>query len=256
MLKNLKIAVISGLRLDQGKTSIVDNLVVPRLLNPTRFEIEVASTGSAKPGITRIAAAQMSQLREALMDLSPEDSLVVDVGGSQYSEFLVSLSQFRSTSAELTRIVYVMKYGGIKQSDAIGALIKLFEMGVEPQKVSVVFNGAPYLVGLEELRKNLASEFSKVFESSSKFGFHICPTPIVYADALFRTVFHSPDWTIDSLANAPDFRENIRSLKKNGQEVPTALFVLEAAQENARSFGKANLDAVWQEIMSVTQGDE
>lgn len=253
MKSGLKIALLSGSRMDQGKTSIADNLFMPYLPNPLRFEVEKSSTGSSKSGVQRISPNQLAVLREALMNLADDENLVCDVGGSAYADFMEWLSQFRSTTREFNLLIYVIKIGGIKQADALTALAELFEMSAEPSKVSVVFNGAPYTIGLEALRRNLAVEFAEVFACGKELGFHVCTTPIVYADHLYKTVFHSPDWTIDSLANGPDFRSQIRALKRAGEEIPPALLILEAAQENARSFGKANLDAIREEIMSKHQ---
>lgn len=253
MNQALKIAVLSGQRLDQGKTAIVDNLIAPRLNNLVRIEIESASTGSSKPNVTRIPATKLPLLRQALLTLDEDDSLVCDVGGSEYSAFMHEVTQYRSTTAEFDRFLFVMRAGGgIKEADAMDSIIELLGMGVAPEKVSVIFNYAPYVVGLPALRENLRAQFGNVFSKAAKAGFHVCATPLINADPLYKIVFHSPTLTIDSLANGADYRAEMKALKKSGKEIPESLYVLESAQENARSFGKANLDAVWSEIMAAS----
>lgn len=247
----LNLVTLSGSRMDQGKTSLMDNLAAPRIADMIRYEVDRGSTGSSKKNVLRISPDSLGDLREALMNLNAGESLGCDVGGSVYREFMLWLSQFKSTTREFDLMLYVIKFGGIKQADALDGLTELFELGAEPGKVSVVFNGAPYTLGLQNLRRNLEQEFLEVFECGKEHGFHVCTTPIVSADHLYKTVFHTADWTIDSLSSGPDFRSQIRDLKNAGQEIPKALLVLEAAQENARSFGKQNLDAVWEEIMSA-----
>ena len=253
MTTNLKLAVLSGRRMDQGKTSFVDNVIATRLDNLIRIEIESASTGSAKEGITRIPATQLPELRDALLDLDDDQNLVVDVGGSEYGDFMREITQYRSTTAEFDRFVFVMRAGGIKQLDALESIMELISMGAEPAKVSVLFNFAPYTVGLPNLRATLRAQFGGVFDAADKAGFHVCETPIMAADAMYKTVFGSKKWNIDALASGQDFRLQMKELRKAGQPVPDALRALESAQENARSFGKPNLDAVWDEIMTATR---
>lgn len=251
MSTQMNIAVLSGRRMDQGKTSIVDNLIAPRIDNLVRVEIESASTGSSKDGVNRIPASQLPKLREAILDLDDDQSLVCDVGGAEYGSFMAEITKYASTAAEFHRFLFVMRCGPIKEADALESISELLQMGAKPSQVSVVFNCAPYQVGLDRVRASLREEFRNVFEKAEQAGFHVCETPIVEAIDLYKTVFGSSQWSIDSLASAPNLRDEIKALKRAGQEVPDTLRQLELAQENARSFAKANLDAVWSEIVAA-----
>ena len=238
--------------MEQGKSTIVDNLISTRLENLIRFEVDFESTGSAKPGITRITGDQLQTLRRSLHTLGDSQSLVCDIGGTQFSNFMTTLSQFRGTTSEFDRIIFVMRSTGIKEGDALDSIADLIEKGADPSKVSVIFNFEPYTVGLESLRSKLRSRLAKVFESAEKFGFHVCETPIIEAAYLYTNLFNSRDWTVDDLDRAPDFKDQIRELVSKSKDVPEALFELESWQENARSFAKPNLDAVWSEILSAS----
>jgi len=114
----------------------------------------------------------------------------------------------------------VMRAGGIKQLDALESIMELISMGAEPAKVSVLFNFAPYTVGLPNLRATLRAQFGGVFDAADKAGFHVCETPIMAADAMYKTVFGSKKWNIDALASGQDFRLQMKELRKAGQPVP------------------------------------
>ena len=254
MAEGYKLAVVSGSRMDQGKSTIVDNLIAPRLENLVRFEIESLSTGSQKAGITKIKGCELQILRRSLLILPDTHNFVCDVGGSEFVNFMAEMLRYKSTAGEFDRILFVMRSTGIKEGDSLASIAELIEMGAHPDKVSVIFNFELFTVGLAEMRRNLRARFAKVFAGADEYGFQVCQTPIVNAELLYKAVFNSPDWTVDGLANAPNFRIKIKELVAGGKEVPEALFVLEALQEQARSFGKANLDAVWAEIMAASQG--
>lgn len=249
-------AVLAGTGTDAGKTvAVTDCLLGTRVPNLIRFEIEDRSTGSAKIAPEqRIPATDLSKLRRALLDLEDDQNLVCDVGGTEYVSFMNEIAKARSTAKRIDRFIFVMRAVGIKQGDALNSIAELVDMGAEPRKISVIFNFAPFTQGLDRLRANLRKDFEKVFEASEQVGFHICPTPIMRADALYRAVANSKKWTIDGLASAPDFGLQLAELRRAGT-VPDSFYEMELVQDNARSFGKPNLDAVWRELLAAAEAE-
>ena len=253
-----KTVVLSGLATDAGKTSTVDNLFAPRVGNLIRVEIEHANKGSAKEGVNRIRSSQLAALRSQLIDMEEDQNLIVDLGASEYREFMAGIAKFKSTAAEFDRFVLIIK-AQMKQDTAMKSIAELLDLGIEAEKIVVIFNRAPFdrYKTIPEVHAEMRLQFEQVFEAAGQVGFHVVETPILDVEEVYKFCFQSPKWTIDGLASAPSFREEIRAFKKSnpGQPVPANMFAMDLLQEQCRSFVKVNLDLVWKNFMALDHAE-
>lgn len=253
-----KTVVLSGLATDAGKTSAVDNLFAPRIDNLIRVEIEHANKGSAKPGVIRIRSSQIAGLRSQLLDLDEDQNLIVDLGASEYRDFMAGIAKLKSTTAEFDRFVLIVK-AEMKQDTAMKGIAELLNLGIDPEKIVVIFNRALFNkdTPLPDLHAEMRVQFAQVFEAADKVGFHVVKTPIVDVEDVYKFCFLSPIWTIDGLASAPSFREEVRAFRKAnpGQPTPANLHAMDQLQDQCRSFVKLNLDQVWADFMALDRAE-
>jgi hypothetical protein len=251
MYQGLKIAVLSGVNTNVGKTAFVDNCIATRLPNLVRLEIEDISTGSRKPGIIKLRGDEIPRLREALSVVKKNNTnLVCDVGGSEYGRFLSELKLAPSTASRFDHFVFLMR-SGIKQSDATGVVEELIRLAVPPEKISVLFGMAPYQPNLRQIQEKLEITFRHVYETAKDLGYHICKTPVVSIPDLYTFLSGEPDLTVDGLVAAKNFDDEVVKLEDEGKDVPIRLSVMAMVQENARTFAKANMDEIWNELSTA-----
>lgn len=247
----MKAAIVSR-DLNVGKTTLTDCMAAAFLSNLVRVEVEAANTGSAKAGVIRITPHRIDELLQAMLYLEDDQNLVCDVGGSEYERFFTAIAMNQGIATEFDRFILVMKAGGVvKEDDALDSVRELIGFGVDPAKISVVFNGAAHTYrGIDEAREVLRRQFPLVFKAEAVYGFRICPTPVIQIDALYKAVFKSPDWTVEALAKAPPMWDQMKALIASKTKVPDELSKWAVLQKQSY-LAWANLQAVWNEVLAA-----
>src|SRR5690625_4426813 len=181
----MKVAVInfSG---NPGKTTLVDNLLAPRI-KATRYEVETINAGNEQREDTeRITGDDFGDLQEDLMQL---ESAIVDVGASNAEEFVKQMSQFYGSHEEFDFFVVPVVSEGKQQTDTVKTIKTLAGMGVQPEKIRVVFRSDDFVDLQEDLMQlesaivdvgaSNAEEFvkqmSQFYGSHEEFDFFVVP---------------------------------------------------------------------------------
>jgi len=230
----MKVAVInfSG---NPGKTTLVDNLLAPRI-KATRYEVETINAGNEQREDTeRITGDDFGDLQEDLMQL---ESAIVDVGASNAEEFVKQMSQFYGSHEEFDFFVVPVVSEGKQQTDTVKTIKTLAGMGVQPEKIRVVFNKV-------NLKK--AADVSRLF--SIMFGFHeaeklftLQPGAVVYENEIYDRLRRLNKNVSEIVADETDYRAMLREAKSD-DEKETAISMI-SAKRLAMSAHK-NLDDVF-----------
>ncbi|MBC8641981.1 plasmid stabilization protein [Caballeronia sp. EK] len=229
----MKVAVInfSG---NPGKTTLVDNLLAPRM-NAPKFEVETINAGSSGSNAERLKGKDYGGLQEDLMTL---DSAIVDVGASNVEEFIKQMSQFDGSHEEFDYFVVPAVSEKKQQIDTVNTIETLAGLGVPPKKIRVVFNK----VELED-----ASDVQRLF--STVFGFHaerkcftLKPEAAVFRNEIFERLRVLKKNVSEIVADATDYRAMLR--EATDEDVKARAVSMISAQRLAKSAHK-NLDDVY-----------
>ncbi|HAL39099.1 MAG TPA: hypothetical protein DCP03_13725 [Polaromonas sp.] len=254
----LKFLVTSGDTADQGKTTIADNILAPRLSNPIRLEIENnESSSSRKQDVRRFTVDQFLDIKYEFNSAEDGRGLICDVGASEYKEFMaVCKRKFGGVTNYFERVLFVIKAGATKEQLALIKLRDLLSFGLDAKKLSVVFNCADFddsNIAAAEAR--IRTTFAQVYETGEDFGFHVCKTPIYQDDDFYRSVFKSRKFDASSICDEQNFALKVRELTKSGlsksNEDVQKYMLLDDLQSAALTSVRPNLDSVWEEIMAA-----
>src|SRR6218665_2045156 len=130
----MKIAVInfSG---NVGKSTIALHLLMPRMPNPKLIAVESIN---ADAGTTQtLRGRQFGALQQYLHTL---DSAVVDIGASNAEDLLNLMKAYRGSHEDFDCFVVPTVPSIKQQKDTIATLIELSRLGVQPERLKLVFN--------------------------------------------------------------------------------------------------------------------
>lgn len=238
----MKIAVInfSG---NPGKTTLVDNLLAPRM-TAQKFRVETVNTGALNdPLAETVKGKDFGELQEELMLL---ESAIVDVGASNVEEFIKQMGQFDGSHEEFDCFVVPVVSEKKQQIDSANTIETLAALGVPAHKIRVVFNK----VELED-----AGDVSRLF--STIFGLHAAtrcftlkPDAVVFRNDIFERLLTLQKSVSDIVADTTDYRALLREARDDDAKAHAVGMI--SAQRLAKSAQK-NLDDVYQALF--TQGE-
>ncbi|WP_250479853.1 MULTISPECIES: StbB family protein [unclassified Caballeronia] len=232
----MKLAVInfSG---NPGKTTLVDNLLAPRM-NAPKFEVETINAGSSSTDAERLKGKDYGSLQEELMTL---DSAIVDVGASNVEEFIKQMSQFDGSHDEFDYFVVPAVSEKKQQIDTVNTIETLAGLGVPAKKIRVVFNK----VELED-----ANDMPRLF--STVFGLHAAhpcftlkPEAAVFKNEIFERLRLLKKNVSEIIADETDYRAMLRHATDEHTKEHAVSMI--SAQRLAKSAHK-NLDDVYKAL--------
>ncbi|GAB3628086.1 plasmid stability protein StbB [Pandoraea terrae] len=137
----VKILVIHSTSL-VGKSTIVASLLHPQLNSPGVFSVETQNQGAGRYGIdvVRYCASNFQQLFDDII-LEPND-LIVDVSASQYFYIMDEFDRVRGAINDFNVVIVPTTPDGRVQEDTIGAIEMLRKVGLQLEKLRVLFNRA------------------------------------------------------------------------------------------------------------------
>lgn len=235
----MKVAVInfSG---NPGKTTIVDNLLAPRMAAP-KFRVETINAGAGDESDTeRLKGKDFGGLQEDLMML---ESAIVDVGASNVEEFIKQMGQFDGSHEEFDCFVVPVVSEKKQQIDTVNTIETLAGLGVPARKIHVIFNK----VELED-----ASDISRIF--STIFGLHaetkcftLRPDAVIFRNEIFERLHILKKNVSEIVEDQTDYRAVLREAK--GDDAKAHAVGMISAQRLAKSAQK-NLDDIYRMLFS------
>lgn len=176
----MKVAVLnySG---SVGKTVIASHLLEPRIAGAEVIAVESTNESAADLGLDaeQLRGDQFGRLFRKLLTAS---ALIVDVGASNIEDFLAELAKYDDAQAEIDYFVLPVVSTGKAQRETIKTIAALTSIGVDPQRIRVLFNmvdssveeefndilGQAHLVGGFVANPKAMLEKNEVFELLAK----------------------------------------------------------------------------------------
>ncbi|TDK61217.1 hypothetical protein [Sapientia aquatica] len=137
--------VYTGITGKCGKSSLVNSLEFPRMPNATIIRVETINN-SGLSGCNSEIFLKGRDLGQLETELVKVEDAIIDVGASNIESFLLSLnSEFESHQIFDYFIVPVIARASaqIEMSESITTLKTLAKMGIEPERIKVIFNRLP-----------------------------------------------------------------------------------------------------------------
>ncbi|UIF89248.1 hypothetical protein [Cupriavidus sp. UYPR2.512] len=137
----LKILVIHSTSM-VGKSTTVASLLHPRLKSPRVFSVEKQNQDAGRFGIdvVRYRAPDFKKLIEDII-FEPRD-LIVDVGASQYADVMKEFARLQGAINDFDVVIVPTTPDGRVQEETLGTIATLRKVGLEPEKLRVLFNRA------------------------------------------------------------------------------------------------------------------
>ena len=233
----MKVAVInfSG---NPGKTTLVDNLLAPRM-RAQKFQVETINAGaSTNDPAERLKGKNYGALQEDLMLI---DSAIVDVGASNVEEFIKQMGQFAGSHEEFDYFVVPTVSEKKQQIDTVNTIETLAGLGVPAKKIRVVFNK----VELED-----ANDVSHLF--ATVFGFYaetkrftLRPEAVVFKNEVFERLHALQKTVSEIVTDETDYRAMLREAKT--EDAKSFAVGMISAQRLARS-AYQNLEDVYKTL--------
>ena len=122
-----------------GKTTVAAHLLQPRMAGAQLFSVETLNQDAEGDGVDveRLKGARFGELQKKLQKL---DSAVVDVGSSNVETFLALMGQYEGSQADFDYFVVPTVSDKKQTADTINTILALHSLGVEPERIKVVFN--------------------------------------------------------------------------------------------------------------------
>lgn len=176
----MKVAVLnySG---SVGKTVIASHLLEPRIAGAEVIAVESTNESAADLGLDaeQLRGDQFGRLFRKLLTAS---AVIVDVGASNIEDFLAELAKYDDAQAEIDYFVLPVVSTGKAQRETIKTIAALASIGVDPQRIRVLFNmvdaqveeefgtvlGQAHLVGGFVANPKAMLEKNEVFELLAK----------------------------------------------------------------------------------------
>ena len=130
----MKLAVInySG---NVGKTTVARHLLSPRIPDCQVVAVESINADDGQP--VTIRGRQFAQLQEFLQSV---DNVVVDIGASNVEELLKLMRRYQDSQQDFDGYVVPTVPARKQQQDTAATLGELARIGVQPERLRVVFN--------------------------------------------------------------------------------------------------------------------
>lgn len=130
----VKIAVMnhSG---NVGKTTLCETLLQPRLEGSEIIRVETLNSDGTTE--EKLSAKQYDEIIKRIDDA---DCTIIDIGSSNIENFLIQMNEFQGSHDLIDYFLIPVTPPNKQQRDSIATIHNLLDMGVEEERIKVVFN--------------------------------------------------------------------------------------------------------------------
>ena len=198
-----------------GKTTITRELLYPFMQSPKIFEIETVNSSSNHfSGIDVEKITSFENFEDLYLKIIENENLILDIGASNLSNFMTKLSEFAGIETLFDFFIVPTTPDDKIATDTARTILYLKSLGIENEKIKVVFNKADKIEKFNILllqEQKLDYKFNKyLFVPESKLfaelGLLRCTIRDVYNEDV--------DTYKNEILNAPQ-NEKLRIIKKD-----------------------------------------
>jgi Flp pilus assembly CpaE family ATPase len=204
MTQSRKIAVISFSG-NIGKTTVAAQMLKPRMPGATMFSVESINSDAGADGVDveRVRGRKFRELQQQLMML---ESAIVDVGASNVEDFLKGMQQQAGSHEEFDAFVVPVVKAAKQQVDTVNTIRALSELGVEADRIRVVFNRV-------ETDESVETEFAALFGFAlSSRACTVNGNAVIYANDVYDLAKTQGKSISDIKDDPTNYRAKLREL--------------------------------------------
>lgn len=208
-----------------GKSACANALAYPRMPGATMIRLETINvSGLSGAAEEKLKGRDISALE---LQLAKTNDAIIDVGASNIESFLLALnSQYESHLMVDYFIVPVKanRHSQIEMEEAIKTLKALSLMGVEPERIKVVFNMLPHdSTCIEECRILFNMHKKEPIFSLSEDAF-------IHETEAFSSLAAVKKSYVEMLADPKNYRQEISKIPMEDEKARTEMVKLIRAQ--------------------------
>ncbi|EBG4516833.1 transcriptional regulator [Salmonella enterica] len=192
-----------------GKSTICQAMLKPRLEDAEIIKVETINSDGTND--SKLSAKEFDEILKRIDDV---DCTLIDVGASNIEQFMVQMLEFQGSHELIDYFIVPVTPQDKQQRDSIATINNLLDMGIEPERIKVIFNMA---------EKDLAIDKQFAIFLSDKTCKKITgSTPsVVYHNNIFTILTKSKLKYDDVYHDDRDFRSLIRAAasKEERQEL-------------------------------------
>lgn len=235
----MKIAVLnfSG---NVGKTTIAAHLLKPRMPQAKIYSIESINTDGESDGVKveKIRGKKFGVLIDELITLN---EAIIDVGASNIEDFIKLMQHFDSSHEVFDLFLIPITKEKKVQSDTINTILALQKLGVEKNKIRVIFNK----LDIDELAKE---EFSAIFAAAKiKDSFLVNENSVIYINEIFDRIKTVGKSLLEISQDTTDYKARLKEDINNDERVFCVQMI---ALKRLAVTANKNLDTVFETIIN------
>ncbi|HTP29768.1 MAG TPA: StbB family protein [Anaeromyxobacteraceae bacterium] len=198
----MKVAVLSYSG-NVGKTTVAAHLLAPRIPVAKIHAVETINETATEMGldVEQLRGARFTALYKELLGSS---HAVVDVGASSAEEFIARMAKIDHAHAEIDCFVIPTVPGGKEQRDTVRTVKALSDVGVEPERIRLLFNRVR--------SDDVLEEFAPIFGYARQNGFVAKPEAAIEENEIFDLLASKKTSIAAVLADPTDYRKLLKSL--------------------------------------------
>lgn len=220
-----------------GKTTIAQHLLSPRLVGAPIFAMESVNQSDLTGAVEQLHGRQFGELQEHLLTL--EDA-IIDVGASNAEAFVRGIERFYGSQEDIDCYLVPVTKERKQQADTVTTIKTLAELGVDPERIRVIFNKV-------EPDEPLESAFPILFGfSMAESLFDLNPQAAIEANDVYERLKSRGQTVSDVIQDTTDHKARLRAAKdeRARAEAISAISIKRLAVAAHR-----NLEAVYAAVM-------
>lgn len=229
-----------------GKSTLCNTFAFPRMPDATVIRVETIND-SGLSGATKEIHLKGNELGKLETELAKTNSAIVDIGASNVERFILALAgQFESHYAIDCFIVPVKANlkAQIEMGEAMKTITALSEMGIEPERIKVIFNMLPVEASLEEECKQLLAMHKK------KPIFTLNMNAVIHESEAFSALSLTKKSYIEMLADPVNYRQEMNKIPLENEKERTDMVKWIRAQGTVKMIDR-EMQIAWEALFGV-----
>lgn len=182
-----------------GKSTICQAMLKPRLEGAEIIKVETINTDG-----TNDSKLSAKEFDEILRRIDDTDCTLIDVGASNIEQFMVQMLEFQGSHELIDYFIVPVTPQEKQQTDSIATIYNLLDMGIEEDRIKVIFN-------LADKDTQIERQFSIFLADKSCKKIVGSNYPVVYQNNIFNILTKSGLKYDDVYNDDRDFRTLIRN---------------------------------------------
>lgn len=238
--------IVAGIGGNVGKSTLAAHLLVPRMNNAKLLIVESINQDT-KDLVGEFETVRGEKFKQIYLELVVNDDLVVDVGASNSEEFFAGLTSLNQGHDEVDFFLIPAVPGSKEQDESVLTARMLAAMGVEKNRIQIVFN---------RVKRSVEEEFPTVLHAVKEFNCFVAnPDCMVFENDIYADLadlkMPLSEACVYAEKNLQNLKADLRKVARFSEEYLHYAKLLNVAKKAANT--SVQLDDVFSALLSVGQ---